>query len=107
MIGQNSWDHIDPRDLPPMLCGGGHLSHRGRNAYAERVPSNEKWIVALCSQKVSGLPLYKLEKSMGRKSIEEMALPKKAFAVIPISDIFDRITKKLSELLGEMKTQRG
>jgi hypothetical protein len=34
-------------------------------------------------------------------------LPKQAFAVIPISDIFDRVTKKLSELLGEMKNQRG
>jgi hypothetical protein len=71
------------------------------------LPNNDTWNVALCAQKISGGPLYKLEKSMGRKSIEEMDLPKQTFAVIPISDIFDRITKKLSELLGEMKNQRG
>jgi hypothetical protein len=56
--------------------------------------------VALCSQKVSGGPLYKFGKS---KSIEDMELPKEAFAVIPISDILDRISSKLSELLGETK----
>jgi hypothetical protein len=44
---------------------------------------------------------------MGSKPIEDIDLPKQAFAMIPISDIFDRITKKLSELLGEMKNQRG
>jgi hypothetical protein len=54
-----------------------------------------------------GRPLYKLGKSMGSKTIEEMDLPKQAFAMIPMSDVFDRVTKKLSELLGEMKNQRG
>jgi hypothetical protein len=72
----------------------------GWNVYAMLVPRNGKWNVALCAQKISGGPLYKLEKSMGRKSIEQMDLPKQAFAVIPISDVFDRIGKKLSELLG-------
>jgi hypothetical protein len=90
------WRAWDKNDVP-----------EGWKVYAVLVPSNDKWDVALCSQKVSGGPLYKLEKSMGRKSSEEMDLPKQAFAVIPISDIFDRITKKLSELLGEMKNQRG
>jgi len=37
---------------------------------------------------------------MGSKSIEETDLPKQAFAVIPISNVFERIEKKLSELLG-------
>jgi hypothetical protein len=54
----------------------------GWKIYAVLVPSNDKWIVALCSQKISGGPLYKVEKSMGSKSIEEMAFPKQAFAMI-------------------------
>jgi hypothetical protein len=76
----------------------------GWNVYAALWPSNDNWSVALCSRKISGGPFYKFGKV---KSTEEMELPKQAFAVIPISDIFDRITKKLSELLGEMKNQRG
>ena len=79
----------------------------GWNVYAVLVPSKDKWSVELCAREISGGPLYKLEKSMRRKSIEEMNLPKQAFAVFPISDIFDRITKKLSELLGELQNQRG
>jgi hypothetical protein len=75
----------------------------GWEVYAMLVPSNDKWNVALCSQKISGGPLYKLGKSMGSKSVEEMELPKRAFAVIPISDIFERVSSKLSELLGEVK----
>jgi hypothetical protein len=90
------WKEWDKKDPP-----------EGWNVYAVILPSNDTWVVSLCSQKVSGGSLYKLEKSMGRKSIEEMDLPKKAFAVIPISDVFDRVTSKLSELLGEMKNQRG
>jgi hypothetical protein len=35
------------------------------------------------------------------QSIQEMELPKQAFAMIPISDVFDRITTKLSEWLSE------
>ena len=87
------WKEWDKKDAP-----------EGWNVYAVILPSKDTWSVALCSQKLSGGPLYKFAKS---KSTEEMELPKQAFAVIPISDIFDRITKKLSELLGEMKNQRG
>jgi hypothetical protein len=75
----------------------------GRKVYAVVLPGNGNWTVALCSQKVSGGPLYKLEKSIGGKSIEEMDFPKQAFAVIPISDVFERVSSKLSELLGETK----
>ena len=60
--------------------------------------SNDKWNVALCAQKILGGPLYKLGKSMGRKSIE-MDLPTQAFAMVPISDVLDRVSIKLSELL--------
>jgi hypothetical protein len=72
----------------------------GWKVYAVLWPSNDKWIVALCSQKISGGPLYKFGKS---KSTEEMELPRETFAVIPVSDVFDRVGSKLSELLGETK----
>jgi hypothetical protein len=72
----------------------------GWNVYAVLWPSNDKWIVALCSQKLSGGPLYKFAKV---KSTEEMELPRQAFAVIPISDVFERVNGKLSELLGDLK----
>jgi hypothetical protein len=72
----------------------------GWNVYAVLVPGKDKWNVALCSQKISGGLLYKFSKS---KSIGEMELPKEAFAVIPISDVFERVSGKLSELLGETK----
>jgi hypothetical protein len=61
---------------------------------------NDKWMVALCSQKISGGPLYKFGKV---KSTEEMELPRQAFTVIPMSAVFDRVSGKLSELLGETK----
>jgi hypothetical protein len=72
----------------------------GRKVYAVVLPTNGNWTVALCSQKLSGGPLYKFGKS---KSTDEMELPKQAFAMIPISDVFERVTSKLSELLGEVK----
>jgi hypothetical protein len=68
----------------------------GWNVYAVLWPSNDKWLVAFCLQKISGGPLYKFSKS---KSVEEIELPKQAFAVIPISDVLDRVGSKLSELL--------
>jgi hypothetical protein len=69
----------------------------GWNVYAALWPSNDNWSVALCSRKISGGPFYKFGKV---KSTEEMELPKQAFAVIPISDVFERVSSKLSELLG-------
>jgi hypothetical protein len=72
----------------------------GWNVHAVLWPSNDKWVVVLCSQKDSGGPLYKFGKS---KSNEVMELPKQAFAAIPISDVFERVSSKLSELLGELK----
>lgn len=68
----------------------------GWKVYALLRPSNGKWVVALCSQKISGGPLYKFGKS---KSAEEMELPKQTFAVIPLSDVFEHVSSKLSELL--------
>ena len=84
------WKEWDKREGP-----------EGRKVYAVVLPGNGNWTVALCSQKVSGGPLYKLEKSMGGKPIEEMDFPKRAFAVIPVSDVFERVNGNLSELLHE------
>jgi hypothetical protein len=74
----------------------------GWKIYALLWPSNDKWIVALCSLKISGGPLYKFGKT---KSSQEMELPKQTFAVIPMSDVFERVSSKLSRLLGEVKNQ--
>jgi hypothetical protein len=59
---------------------------RGMERLRAAMARNDKWIVALCSRKISA-QLYKFSKS---KSNEEMNLPKQAFAVIPISEVFDR-----------------
>ena len=83
------WKQWDKQEAP-----------EGWNVYAVMLPSTDKWVVALCSQKVSGGPLYKVEKSMRSKWIKEPDLPKQAFAVIPISDVLERVNNKLSELLG-------
>jgi hypothetical protein len=72
----------------------------GWNVYGVLWPSNNKWTVALCSQKISGGPLYKFGKST---PTDEMELPTHAFAVIPMSDVLERVSSKLSELLGELK----
>ena len=74
----------------------------GRKLYVLILPSDDNWACALCSQKVLGGPLYRRGKSTGTKSIE-MDLPKRAFAVIPISDVFERISYKLFEILGGLK----
>ena len=74
----------------------------GWKIYALLWPSNDKWIVALCSLKISGGPLYKFGKT---KSSQEMELPKQTFAVIPMSNVFERVSSKLSRLLGEVKNQ--
>ena len=82
------WEHWDKNDIS-----------KEQNLYAIVWPSNDKWIVDLFSQKKSGGPLLKVGKSSESKSIEELKLPKQVFAVIPISDILDRVSSKLAELL--------
>jgi hypothetical protein len=83
------WKEWDKKDAP-----------EGRSIYALVLPSNDKWTVELCSRKASGGPIYKLGKSTGSKSIVEVDLPQQASALIPISDIFDRVSSTLAELLG-------
>ena len=71
----------------------------GGNLYALVSPNKDKWIVVLCAQKTSGGPLYEFGKSTGTILGHEIALPKQVSALIPISDVFDRVSKKLSALL--------
>ena len=68
----------------------------GQKVYALVMPRKDGWTVELCCLKASGGPLYKF----GRKPIEQLELPKHAFAVIPISDIFEYVSRKMSALLG-------
>jgi hypothetical protein len=75
----------------------------GWNIYAVVMPIGEKWIAVLCSQNYSRGPLYKYKsgKSTGTKSPVEFELPKQPFVMIPISDILERISRKLSELVAQ------
>jgi hypothetical protein len=68
----------------------------GQKVYAVVVPTKSKWTALLCSQGSPGGPLYQGAGS-GRVQME---LPKHAFAVIPISDLFERVSRKTSSLLG-------
>jgi hypothetical protein len=68
----------------------------GQKVYAVVVPTKGKWTALLCSQGSPGGPLYQGAGS-GRVQIE---LPKQASALIPISDIFERVSRKMSALLG-------
>ena len=67
----------------------------GQKVYAVVVPTEDKWVAVLRLQGTSVGSLYKV----GRQSVE-VALPKHAFAVIPISDIFEYVNRKMSALLG-------
>ena len=74
--------------------------------YAVLMPSSSAlWTVALCSRKNGMGPFYKYKtaKSTDSKALDEMELPTRPFVTIPISDVFDRVSGKLSELLGETK----
>ena len=72
-----------------------------RNIYGVVLPAADKWMVTLAWQKPSGGPFFKFGKSVGTKSTEELDLPKQAFAMLPISEIFDRISNRLSGVLGK------
>jgi hypothetical protein len=78
----------------------------GWSIYAVLMPSSSAlWTAALCSRKNGMGPFYKYKtaKSTDSKTLDEMELPTKPFMTIPISDVFDRVSGKLSELLGETK----
>jgi hypothetical protein len=73
----------------------GAEASKGWKLYAVVMPIKGKWTAILCSQRVSGGPLCQNVRS-GRV---EMELPRQAFAVMPISDIFERASRKMSALL--------
>ena len=70
----------------------------GQKIYALVMPDKDGWVVELCWRKASGGSLYRWGRR-GSKSAE-MELPGHAFAVIPISDIFEYVSRKMSALLG-------
>ena len=70
------WDKRSPE---------GHL-------YAMLLPAATKWKVQLCLQLSSAGGLKKIESS------ETMELPKQAFAVLPISEVFEHVTMKLTQI---------
>ena len=81
------WKEWEKRDAP-----------KGQKIYALVMPDKDGWVVELCWRKASGGSLYRWGRT-GSKSAE-MELPKHAFAVIPISDIFEYVSRKMSALLG-------
>jgi hypothetical protein len=84
------WEQWSKKEIP-----------QGRKLYALVLPSKGKWNVMLCWQRTTGGSLNELGKSTGTlSSSKEMALPKQAFAALPISDVFDRVTSRLSELMA-------
>jgi hypothetical protein len=78
------WEQWSKKEIP-----------QGRKLYALVLPSKGKWNVMLCWQKIWGGPLHKIGRSAG-----EIELPKRAFAVIPISDVFAGVGNKIAELVG-------
>jgi len=76
----------------------------GQKVYAIVVPSKAGWAVELCSRKAVGGPLYGWGRTGGK--LVEMDLPEHAFAIMPISDVFDGVGKNLSELLGAGSSTR-
>ena len=64
----------------------------GQKFYAVVVPSKGKWTASSCSQRISGGPLYQ---GTGSARVQ-MELAKQAFAVIPISDVFERVNRKVA-----------
>src|SRR6516165_1441680 len=69
---------------------------KGWNVYAVVLPSKGKWTAALWSRKVLGGSLYQ-GIGLARAQVD---LPKRAFAVIPISDVFELVSRKMAALLG-------
>ena len=84
------WERWDKREV------------EGRKIYAVLVPSDEGWTALLCWQKPAGGPLYKFG-TTASKSNDELQLPERAFAIIPISSVLAHVTKRLMGLLGEVQ----
>jgi hypothetical protein len=73
----------------------------GKNIFGIISTLNDKRTVQLCWQRTSGGALYKLG-----KSTYEIAFPKNAFAVIPITHVTAHVAEKLADLLDGKKKKR-
>jgi hypothetical protein len=77
---------------------GGKEPAEERRLYGVLVPSDAKWTVLMAWQQLSGGPLHKVGRS------GEIEFPTQGFAVLPISDILERISKVVAGLLGKQRT---
>ena len=71
----------------------------GKTIYAMILPSGDGWTASLCWQSRSGGPLH----GMGKREIE---LPKRAFAMIPMTDVLGDVTNKLQKFLSDAKRHK-
>ncbi len=81
-------------DLWQELDKGGLLD--GKKVYGAIWPHAEGWKVSVWWQHYSGGPLYRMKKRSSTKVSEEAELPKQAFAVVPMSDVFEDVSAKLA-----------
>jgi hypothetical protein len=64
------------------------------------LPTEGNWSVLLGWRKSSGGPLQKF------KTSGEIEFPKKAFVVLPISDVLERVSKAVTGLLAGEGTKK-
>jgi hypothetical protein len=81
------WNAWERKDAP-----------EGQKIYALVMPDKDGWVVELCWRKASGGSLYRWGRTSSK--LVEVELPNQAFAVMPISDIFEYVSRKMSALLG-------
>jgi hypothetical protein len=81
----------------------GKQASDGRRFYGVLLPTEGNWSVLLGWRESSGGPLQKFKTSGTSGEIE---FPKKAFVVLPISDVLDRVSKAVAGLLGVEGTKK-
>jgi hypothetical protein len=74
---------------------GGKETVGERRLYAILVPSDAKWTVLMAWQGPSGGPFHKVGRSSG-----EIELPTQGSAIVPISNVLDRVNKAVTGLPG-------
>jgi hypothetical protein len=78
----------------------------GKTLYAVLLPGGDSWAASLWWKNLSGGPLYRIGKRPTSKLLEEMELPKQAFAMIPMTDVLGDVTNKLQKLLSDTKRHK-
>jgi hypothetical protein len=92
------------RDLWKELDKDGSLD--GKKVYGAIWPDAEGWKVSVWWRHFSGGPLFKMKKRSSGKILEEAELPKQAFAVVPISDLFENVTAKLAKVKANVSEEK-